>query len=385
MTGLGSETKAGKEHPVSDRRAMCLCIVGTRPEVIKMAPVVKMLQQTSWARPVLVATGQHVELLSLALADFSLTPDIQLVVDRTTASLSSVMAQVISNLDRIVRMARPACIVAQGDTTTVAAASMVAFHAKIPFVHVEAGLRTGDLTAPFPEEYYRRIATLGATLHCAPTELSRKALLREGVSSEQCPVTGNTVIDALLATAQSEPAPPSAFPQVRRPILVTAHRRENQGDGLRDAFEGLRRIADTFDDVGIFFPVHPNPATREAAQKILGGHPRIILTEPLCYRDLVACLQRSWLVITDSGGLQEEAPALGRPVLVLRDVTERPEAVSTGVVRLVGTSADRLFKEVAALYESESAYRNMARPVFPYGDGYASERIVAAMRSMLTQ
>lgn len=383
MAELETGTDFRGDRASSDLRALCLCIVGTRPEVIKMAPVVQRLQQSHWAKPVLVATGQHVELLALALADFSLTPDIQLVVDRSTPSLSSVMAQVIDNLDRIVRIARPSCIVAQGDTTTVASASMVAFHARIPFVHVEAGLRTGDLTAPFPEEYYRRIATLGASLHCAPTELARQALLKEGVSPEHCPMTGNTVIDALLATARGEPAPPSAFPKVRRPILVTAHRRENQGNGLRSAFEGLRRIVDSFDDVGVFFPVHPNPATREAAQEVLGGHPRIVLTEPLGYRDLVACLRRSWLVVTDSGGLQEEAPALGRPVLVLRDVTERPEAVETGVVRLVGTSTERLFREVAFLYEDEKAYRAMARPVFPYGDGHASERIVAAMRSML--
>jgi UDP-N-acetylglucosamine 2-epimerase (non-hydrolysing) len=260
---------------------------------------------------------------------------------------------------------------------------MVAFHAQIPFVHVEAGLRTGDLNAPFPEEYYRRIATLGASLHCAPTDRAQLALIEEGIPPERSPVTGNTVIDALLTMVEAHPAVPVNFPRARRPILVTAHRRENQAGGLQSAFEGLRRIVDVFEDIGIFFPVHPNPATRETAQKILGGHPQIILTDPLCYRDLVACLENCWLVITDSGGLQEEAPALGRPVLVLRDVTERPEAVSTGVVRLVGTSAERLFEEVSLLCRNEGAYQAMAHPVFPYGDGLASDRIVAAMRSML--
>lgn len=383
MTGQETGARSGRSASELGGPATCLCIVGTRPEAIKMAPVVKKLQDTDWAHPTLVATGQHVELLALALEDFSLKPDIQLVVDRSAASLSSVLAQVIVNLDRVVQKTHPACIVAQGDTTTVAGASLVAFHARIPFVHVEAGLRTGDLTAPFPEEFYRRIATLGATLHCAPTDLAQRALLKEGISPSQCPVTGNTVIDALLATAAGDPAPPKTFPQVRRPILVTAHRRENQGDGLRNAFEGLRRIADAFDDIGIFFPVHPNPETREPAREILGNHPRIVLADPLCYRDLVACLQKSWLVITDSGGLQEEAPALGRPVLVLRDVTERPEAVATEVVRLVGTSAQRIFDEVAFLHGNEEAYRAMARAVFPYGDGEASGRIVGAMRAML--
>jgi UDP-N-acetylglucosamine 2-epimerase (non-hydrolysing) len=194
MTGQEFETSFKREAPAPQDKSICLCIVGTRPETIKMAPVVKRLQESDWARPVLVATGQHVELLALALEDFSLRPDIQLVVDRSAASLSSVMAQVIGSLDRTVQTIRPACIVAQGDTTTVAGASMVAFHARLPFVHVEAGLRTGNLSAPFPEEYYRRIATLGATLHCAPTELARQALLKEGIPPDQCPMTGNTVI-----------------------------------------------------------------------------------------------------------------------------------------------------------------------------------------------
>jgi UDP-N-acetylglucosamine 2-epimerase (non-hydrolysing) len=234
---------------------------------------------------------------------------------------------------------------------------------------------------------FRRNTTVGLRRSerrsTAPTEQARRALLNEGVPAALCPVTGNTVIDALLAMTERDPAPPDNFPQVARPFLVTAHRRENIGDGLRSAFEGLRHIADRFEDVGIFFPVHPNPGTREAAHAILGGHPRAVLTEPLSYREMVACLKRSWLVITDSGGLQEEAPTLGRPVLVLRDVTERPEAVATGVVRLVGTSAERLVNETSVLHPDEGAYRAMARPVFPYGDGRAAGRIVSAMRALV--
>ena len=358
-------------------------MVGTRPEVIKMAPIIRRLRGSHRLAVHVLTIGQHVELLERALADFGITADTHLKIDRTpSSSLNNLLSGILDSIDGVIRRIGPACVIAQGDTTTVAAGGMAAFQLRVPFVHVEAGLRTGDMTAPFPEEFNRRVVSLATTLHCAPTAGAAANLAREGFAAADCLLSGNTVIDALLECAASNPALPSDFPLAPRPVLVTAHRRENAGKSLADAFMALREIADRFADVAIYFPVHPNPATRGTARAILADHPRIVLTEPLGYRDLVAALQHSWLVITDSGGLQEEAPALGKPVLVLRDVTERPEAVDSGAVRLVGTDTSVIVQAVTELHADAARYGAMARPSFPYGDGKAAARIIAEIEHL---
>jgi UDP-N-acetylglucosamine 2-epimerase (non-hydrolysing) len=259
---------------------------------------------------------------------------------------------------------------------------MAAFYRRIPFVHVEAGLRSADIGSPFPEEYHRRMIAVTAALNCAPTRAAADHLRRENVPENSIHVTGNTVIDALLQTAKSRPSAPTDFPDVPRPILLTAHRRENFGAPMREALLAIRDFVDRNPDTAIFFPVHPNPAARDVALETMCEHPRIILRKPLAYRDLVASIQRSWAVVTDSGGLQEEAPALGKPVLVLREETERPEAVEAGVVRIIGTRRKNVLENLQDL-STKSTYRQMARPVFPYGNGRSAEKIMQLLPKVL--
>jgi UDP-N-acetylglucosamine 2-epimerase (non-hydrolysing) len=363
------------------RPIRCGCIVGTRPEVIKMAPVYRRLRDSDWADVVLITTGQHDALLDLALTDFGLQPDFSIDYIES-GDLALLLAHLTIKLDSLFAGANLDCILAQGDTSSTLAAALAAFYRRIPFVHIEAGLRTGDLAAPFPEELHRRAIAVAAALHCAPTSAAANQLKQENIRDDQVLVSGNTVIDALLEVAADAPAAPPDFPSQARPILLTAHRRENFGSRLREAFTAIRAFVDLAPDTAVFFPVHPNPHARAAAREIFSGHPRIILAEPLSYREMVGALQRCWLVVTDSGGLQEEAPAIGKPVLVLRDTTERPEAVDAGVVRLLGTAQQRVFRELMELYSSEASYKGMARRVFPYGDGHAASRIVAALRKL---
>jgi UDP-N-acetylglucosamine 2-epimerase (non-hydrolysing) len=348
-----------------------------------MAPVIRRLTESTWAKPYVIAVGQHAHLLDLAIKDFGIGVDERIEIVRLRSSMMEVMTRAIDGLDTSLEALNPACIVAQGDTTTVLAAGLVAFHRRIPFVHVEAGLRTGDLNAPFPEEFNRRAVALATSLHCAPTARAMAALVAEGVCAADCIVTGNTVIDALLETAARRPPLPTAFPVGCKTILLTAHRRENFGPPLERALSALRSVVVRYPDTAIFFPVHPNPNTKDVAERILGNHARIVLSEPLGYSSLVAAMQASWLIVTDSGGLQEEGPALGKPVLVLRDITERPEALDSGVVRLVGTDSSRIVQAISELHDDPQAYQRMARPVFPYGDGHAAERILVALRRRL--
>lgn len=362
---------------------MCVCIIGTRPEVIKMAPIIQRLNESHWAKPYVIAVGQHTHLLDLAIKDFEIGIDEHIEIARPRSSLAELLARVIDGLDTRLEPINPACMIAQGDTTTVLAAGLVAFHRRIFFVHVEAGLRTGNMDAPFPEEFNRRAVTLATSLHCAPTAGAMAALIAEGVPAADCLVTGNTVIDALLETAERKPALPRNFPTTARTILLTAHRRENFGPPLERVFSTLRAEVDRYPDIGIFFPIHPNPDTRRTAQRFLGEHPRIVLSKPLGYSSLVAAMQASWLIVTDSGGLQEEAPALGKPVLVIRETTERPEALGTDTVRLVGTDPDRIMQAICELHDDVQAYQRVARPVFPYGNGRAAEYIVGALRRRL--
>jgi len=364
-------------------RRPCICIIGTRPEVIKMAPVIRRLRDSDWAEPIVVAVGQHIELLDQAIADFGLHISHRLEVRRRRQSIMEVASIILDRLDLLLDRLDAACVIAQGDTTTVMAASLVAFHRGLPFVHVEAGLRTGDLAAPFPEEFNRRVVSLATALHCAPTRQAADNLLAEGVRAADCIVTGNTVIDALLDMAARKPPLPPGFPAVPRPILVTAHRRENAGPPLRRMLAALREAVERYPDIGLFFPVHPNPDTRRTASEVLAGHDRICLSAPVGYAHLVAALAASWIVVTDSGGLQEEAPALGKPVLVLREVTERPEAVDCGAAALMGTDPARLLAMIAELHGDTRAFARMAQVRFPYGDGRAAERIVDGLRGRL--
>jgi len=341
--------------------------------------VIRRLRQSGWAQPVVIATGQQDDLLARALADFQLSPDHAIPHDDKAADVAPVLGAIVDKLDAAFRQLRPVLAVAQGDTTSVFAAALAAFYRRIPFVHVEAGLRTGDFAAPFPEEFHRRAIAVSTALHCAPTEAAAAQLRRENIADERILVSGNTVIDALMDTVGESPGPPAGFPAAPRSILLTAHRRENFGEPLREAFTAIRTFVNLTPDTAVFFPMHPNPAAASIAKEVLFGHDRIVLAEPVSYREIVGAMRRAWLVVTDSGGLQEEAPALGKPVLVLRDVTERPEAVAAGAVRVVGTSRSRVFQALMDLYCDEAAYLRMARPIFPYGDGRAAQRIVAAI------
>lgn len=340
--------------------------------------MVRRLRSASWASVKIVASGQQSDLLDQTLAEFGLRPDITIGHRDASSGPAQVASRLIHRLDRIFGEEKPDCVLAQGDTTTAYAASVAAFYRKIAFAHIEAGLRTSELDAPFPEEFHRRSIAVSATLHFAPTSAAARNLIDENVPKDRVVVSGNTVIDSLLEVAATKPPPPAEFGS-RRMILLTAHRRENFGSKLRDALTGVRAFVDLTPDVGVYFPVHPNPNARDAALEILSGNPRIHLVEPLGYREMVAAIQNAWCVVTDSGGLQEEAPALAKPVLVLRDLTERPEAVASGVVQLVGTSREGVFKSLYALHKSPAKYNQMARPVFPYGDGHASRRIVDSL------
>jgi UDP-N-acetylglucosamine 2-epimerase (non-hydrolysing) len=361
----------------------CACVVGTRPEVIKMAPVIQRLASCGWAQPVIVATGQQDELLGQALDDFSLRPDLAIPYGEKSATLMPILAALAARLDAAFETIRPGVVIGQGDTTSVFAAALAAFYRKVPFVHVEAGLRTGDLSAPFPEEFHRRAIAVSTALHCAPTETAAAHLRKENIAEERILLCGNTVIDSLLEKAVQNPPPPANFPGALRTILLTAHRRESFGEPLRQALTAIRTFVNLTPDTAVFFPVHPNPAARSLAYEVLANHERIVLAEPITYSEIVGAMQRAWLIVTDSGGLQEEGPALGKPVLVLRDVTERPEAVVAGAVRVVGTSRARVFQSLMDLYCDSRAYERMARPVFPYGDGRAAQRIVTALRERL--
>ena len=363
-----------------DRTA--LCIMGTRPEVIKMAPVVSALEARGFRAPIL-ATAQHRHLLDQVLSVFSLKAEWDLDAMRPNQSLSGLVARILPDLETIIRESRADVVLAQGDTTTVLCAALAAFHAQVPFAHVEAGLRSGRLDAPFPEEGNRRLASVITRHHFAPTAQAKAALLREGLSPQAIHVVGNTVIDALLGMVGRPDLPwPASVPSTQpdeRLVLVTLHRRENFGEPIRRILRALKRFAERHPRTHLVYPVHPNPHVLGPAREELGGLPNVHLVEPLEYPSLVAVLRASFAVFTDSGGLQEEAPALGKPVLVFRDVTERPEAVEAGGVRLVGSDPEAFFLETGKLWEDPGHYAGMATPRFPYGDGTAGRQIAGIL------
>jgi UDP-N-acetylglucosamine 2-epimerase (non-hydrolysing) len=360
-----------------------LVVVGTRPEAIKMAPLIKRLRDQDWCETIVVATAQHRELLDQVFALFGIKADADLDIMRPGQSLAQVTSRLFDKLDTVMDTYQPDMVLAQGDTTTVMVAALIAFYRQIPFGHVEAGLRTNDLLNPFPEELNRVIAGRVARLHFAPTATAAAALKAEATPEDSIFVTGNTVVDALLDVAAAPPALPVEIPEGSRVILLTTHRRENFGKAHADVFEAIRQIVAKHADVHVIFPVHPNPNVRAMAKDMLGCEPRIHLTEPLGYGELVAALKSATLVLTDSGGIQEEAPVLAKPVLVLRSETERPEAVQAGVARLLGTDCQRIIAEASRLLNDPEAYAGMARSISPYGDGMASNRIISVLRSAM--
>ncbi|MEW5977607.1 MAG: UDP-N-acetylglucosamine 2-epimerase (non-hydrolyzing) [Acidobacteriota bacterium] len=355
-------------------------VLGTRPEAIKLAPVIKRLHEHPDFEAVTLCTAQHREMLDQVLTLFRIRPDYDLNIMSPGQSLSRIITSSLDRLDGLYQRFQPNLVLVQGDTSTTFAASLAAFYHRIPVGHIEAGLRTGDRFQPYPEEMNRRLTSALADLHFAPTATAKKHLLAEGIDPKKIFVTGNTVIDALRMVREMNVtvALPEGF-SAKRLILVTAHRRENQGLPLRSICCAVREIVDRFPDVAVVFPVHKNPQVRAEVFPLLGSLERVWLCDPLQYTETAHLLSSSFLVLTDSGGLQEEAPSLGKPVLVLRERTERPEAVKVGAARLVGTEKDRIVKEASALLKSSRRYHAMAKVTNPYGDGRATERIINAI------
>jgi UDP-N-acetylglucosamine 2-epimerase (non-hydrolysing) len=369
-------------------RPLVVTIYGTRPEAIKVAPVITALEADERFDSLTVVTGQHREMLDQVNDVFGIVPDYDLDIMSHGQTLTEIFARVMDQLDPILAEVRPDAVIVQGDTSTSTAAALAAFYRQIPVIHLEAGLRSGDITSPFPEEANRKITSQIASLHLAPTLRSLANLVAEGVQLDDIVVTGNTVIDALYLaverrTAFSDPALARVAASGRRVVLVTTHRRENWGDAMEGVGRALARIARRFPDSEIVLPVHRNPVVRDAVLPHLEGLPNVTVTEPLAYGEFTHLLSLSTVVLTDSGGLQEEAPSLGKPVLVMRDNTERPEAVEAGTARLIGTAEERIVGEVNRLLTNERAYAAMAQAVNPYGDGHSAGRVLDATARML--
>ncbi|GIV08390.1 MAG: UDP-N-acetyl glucosamine 2-epimerase [Fimbriimonadales bacterium] len=357
-----------------------IAVCGTRPDAIKMAPVVRILQQHSAFMVRLIVTGQHREMLDQVLHLFNLEPDADLNIMTPNQTLTAITTRTLEGLDQWLREYPSDVVLAQGDTTTTFAAALAAFYHRIPFGHVEAGLRTYDKYQPFPEELNRRLTAPLADFHFAPTETARQNLLHEHIPTERVWITGNTGIDAVLWMAQqpykpTDPALQRALSHSGRLLLLTTHRRENWGAPMENIARAARELLNRFEDVLLLLPMHRNPRVRETLTATLGDQPRAMLTEPLDYAPFVHAMRRADLILTDSGGVQEEAPAFGKPILVLRETTERPEGVEAGAAKLVGTDTERIVAEATRLLTDSDAYAQMARAINPYGDGRAAERI----------
>lgn len=362
-----------------------LFIFGTRPEAIKLAPVILLAKRSAGLRVTVCTTGQHREMLRQVLDLFGIEPQIDLQLMKTNQTLPELTAVTLKACTEVLRSQRPDVVIVHGDTTTTLAASLAAFYERVPVAHVEAGLRTGDLQAPWPEELNRRLTGVMATLHFAPTDRSRSNLLAEGVEDARIEVTGNTVIDALqltVARIRDDAALRDAMERQcsfvdksKRLVLVTGHRRENFGQGMQDICRALKEIAER-GDVQVVYPVHLNPNVQGPVRELLGGVPGIVLVPPLEYTPFVHLLSQATLVLTDSGGIQEEAPALGVPVLVMREVTERPEAIEAGTARLVGTQPEAIVAAATLLLDDKGVHESMSKAHNPFGDGHAAARIV---------
>jgi UDP-N-acetylglucosamine 2-epimerase (non-hydrolysing) len=364
-------------------RLRVFLVFGTRPEAIKMAPVIQeCLRRGDAVETIVCSTGQHREMLDQVTAYFGIRADLDLQLMRPNQSLADLTARCLQGLDGALARYQPHCLIAQGDTTTVMAAAVAAFYRRLPLVHVEAGLRTGNLQSPWPEEFNRRVASLATHLHCAPTQWAADNLRAEKIPRETVHVTGNTVIDALLWTLAKErdrsPMWQEKYAELGRGrmVLITGHRRENFGDGMEQICHAVARLAARFPDVHFLYPVHLNPHVREPVHRLLAHYPNVHLRAPAPYPEFVWLMDRAALILTDSGGVQEEAPSLHKPVLVMRDTTERPEAVEAGAVRLVGTDVERIVGQVSLLLLDAVEYAARQIQQNPYGDGQAASRIV---------
>jgi len=365
-----------------NKRKKVMIVFGTRPEAIKMAPVIRALRQKESIFCQVIVTAQHREMLDQVLKLFKIVPDFDLNLMQQGQTLTEITTRALNGLKEVFQRELPDLVLVHGDTTTTFVAALAAFYAQIPVGHVEAGLRTGNKYSPFPEEMNRKLASVLTDFHFAPTETAKRNLEQEGIASEKIFVTGNTVIDALLATVNpkynfidKEIQEILSLRQKSRMILVTTHRRENLGEPMRQIYQALRSTLETFPDTYVIFPVHKNPMVRKVVIEVLGAHPRVNLIEPMDYEPFANLMARAHLILTDSGGIQEEAPSLGKPVLVVRDTTERPEAVAAGTVSLVGTEYERVFLELKHLLKDENAYQKMTMASNPYGDGTAASRI----------
>ena len=357
-----------------------MTVFGTRPEAIKMAPLVKELKSRKEIQCVVCVTAQHRQMLDQVLEVFNITPDYDLDIMKQGQTLSDITSKVLKGLEEIIHKEKPNIVLVHGDTTTTFAGALASFYAQVDIGHVEAGLRTWDKYSPYPEEMNRQMVGVLADMHFAPTETSKNSLLAEGKKPENIFVTGNTAIDALSTTVQANYSH-EVFNWLgnSKLILLTAHRRENLGEPMRHMFKAIKRIVQEFSDIKVVYPVHLNPLVREVADEILGNNDRIKLIEPLEVLDFHNFIAKSHIILTDSGGIQEEAPSLGKPVLVLRDTTERPEGIKAGTLKLVGTNEETIYNETKKLLTDKQEYEKMSHASNPYGDGKASIRIVDAI------
>jgi len=361
-----------------------MIIFGTRPEAIKMCPLVNELKARKEIRTVLCVTGQHRQMLDQVLAAFQVVPDYDLSIMKDKQTLFDVTVAILEKIKAVLVQERPDVVLVHGDTTTTFAAALAAFYLQIPIGHVEAGLRTYNIYAPYPEEFNRQATGILASFNFAPTEMSRENLLREGKAKDTIYVTGNTAIDALKTTVKEDYTHPQLdWAKGSRLIMLTAHRRENLGEPLRHMFRAIKRIVNEFEDIKVIYPIHMNPAVRQAAHEVLGGDERVRIIEPLEVLDFHNFLSRSYLILTDSGGIQEEAPSMGKPVLVMRDTTERPEGIAAGTLKLVGTSEETIYQEFKRLLTDTAAYKAMSQASNPYGDGFAARRIADILAAKL--
>ena len=358
-----------------------MSIFGTRPEAIKMAPLVKELEKRKEIESIVCVTAQHRQMLDQVLDTFNITPNYDLNIMKQGQSLSEITSRALLGLEEVIKKTKPDLVLVHGDTTTTFAGALAAFYNQIPIGHIEAGLRTYDKYSPFPEEMNRQMVDCMTDLYFAPTTVSKENLLKEDIKEEKIFVTGNTVIDAMSTTVKNDYTHPELewIKPNEKMILLTAHRRENLGEPMRHIFKAIRRIVDEFDDVKVIYPIHLNPLVRNVANEVFAGCDKVKLIEPLEVFDFHNFQNKSYIILTDSGGIQEEAPSLGKPVLVLRDTTERPEGIEAGTLKLVGTDEETIYNETKKLLENKEEYDKMSTSSNPYGDGHASERIVDAI------
>ena len=353
-----------------------MLVFGTRPEAIKMCPLVNELKKREELQTVVCVTGQHRQMLDMVLEAFDVTPDYDLSIMKDKQTLFDVTTNILNRIKEVLEKEKPDVVLVHGDTSTTFVTALACFYLQIPVGHVEAGLRTYNIYSPYPEEFNRQAVSIISKFNFAPTELSKQNLLKEGKNPDGIYVTGNTAIDALKTTVRENYTHPELeWANSSRLIMITAHRRENLGEPMRHMFKAIRRVMDEHPDVKAIYPIHMNPAVREIANEYLGDDDRIHIIEPLDVLDFHNFLSRSYLILTDSGGIQEEAPSLGKPVLVMRDTTERPEGIAAGTLKLVGTEEERIYKEFSRLLSDKDEYEAMSKASNPYGDGHACERI----------